>query len=128
MPSVHKRRGLCIEIRQTKREGGGVYGGAEDQGTQNHAAVDCLCDLICAGPGGAGLELGPVSQLSEFVRQAVQTDAEFQAVFAQVGEAVSRKAPAVEAFLPWSQERNETGEETEQQPDQDKEGTDGQNA
>ena len=77
---------------------------------------------------GRGLELGPVSQLSEFVSQSVQTDAEFQAVFAQVGEAVSRKAPAVEAFLPWSQERNETGEETEQQPDQDKEGTDGQNA
>lgn len=47
---------------------------------------------------GRGVDLGPLSQLSDKVGDLVRANTDFQAVFSQVGESFSKGEPAVETF------------------------------
>lgn len=47
---------------------------------------------------GRGVELGPLSSLSDKVGDLVRANTDFQAVFSQVGESFSKGEPAVETF------------------------------
>lgn len=47
---------------------------------------------------GRGVELGPLSRLSDKVGDLVRANTDFQAVFSQVGESFSKGEPAVETF------------------------------
>lgn len=66
---------------------------------------------------GRGVELGPLSRLSDKVGDLVRANTDFQAVFSQVGEAFSKGEPAVETFrslwsgltAPPEQDGTETG-------------------
>lgn len=47
---------------------------------------------------GRGIDWAPVAQLSQTVGALIRADTDFQAVFAQMGESLSRGEPAVETF------------------------------
>ena len=47
---------------------------------------------------GRGTDWAPVAQLSQTVGELVRADTDFQAVFARMGESLSKGEPAVETF------------------------------
>lgn len=71
---------------------------------------------------GRGLDLAPVEQAAATVSRWVGADTDFQAVFAQMGEAFSRGEPAAETFhalwtglLPGKEALEESGGEKQVQ-------------
>ncbi|MDY3014544.1 MAG: hypothetical protein SOR61_05030 [Evtepia sp.] len=72
---------------------------------------------------GRGVDLGPVSRLSSAVRDLVQSDTDFQAVFAQMGEAISRGEPAAETFQGFWQGMFSQDEDGERAPEEAEEGS-----
>ena len=67
---------------------------------------------------GRGVDLGPVTQLSSAVGDLVRSDTDFQAVFAQMGEAISKGEPAVETFQGFWQGMFSQKEEGAQTPEE----------
>ena len=65
--------------------------------------VVCLV-LFAAVFAGRGMDLGPVSRLSETVGELVGKNTDFQAVFSQVGESFSKGEPAAEDQEPVAEE------------------------
>ena len=57
----------------------------------------CLL-LFAAVFGGRGVDWEPMQKITATVESWVQTDTDFQAVFARMGEAFSNGEPAVETF------------------------------
>lgn len=57
----------------------------------------CLA-LFAAVFGGRGVDWEPVQRLTATVESWVQSDTDFQAVFARMGEAFSNGEPAAETF------------------------------
>ncbi len=59
--------------------------------------VICLA-LFAAVFVGRGMNVGPLSHLSDLVENVVGQNTDFQAVFSQMGESFSRGEPAIETF------------------------------
>ncbi|MCI5689963.1 MAG: hypothetical protein MR286_03605 [Clostridiales bacterium] len=63
---------------------------------------------------GRGLDLEPVTRITDAIGTLIERDTDFQAVFAQVGESFSRGEAAVETFRAlWGGEGPETTQEKE---------------
>lgn len=77
--------------------------------------VVCLV-LFAAVFAGRGMDLGPVSRLSETVGELVEKNTDFQAVFSQVGESFSKGEPAVETFRSFWTGVFDPQDQTDQEP------------
>lgn len=103
-------------MAEKRRPGGKTEGLGKGDRRRLRQLVVCLI-LFGVVFVGRGIDLGPVGELSSAVSLLVETDTDFQALFAQVGESFSQGAPAVETFKSlWSGVTG--GEETKKPPEQ----------
>lgn len=112
---------MAAEKRGTSRGKKTPLCGKEKRRLRQLAACLLLFGVVFAG---RGVDLGPVSRLSSRVVETVQTDMDFQEVFARVGESFSWGEPAVETFRSlWAgafspqEETEQEGEDGENEPD-----------
>ena len=103
---LHFRRPPCIGI-EAARKGGLTHGGERDKeeageplsgGEAAAAAAAPLPGPVRGGVLGRGMDLGPVTELSQQVGQLVREDMDVQEVFARMGASFSQGEPAVETF------------------------------